>query len=77
MDAVLATVADGERTIVDINREAGRNKLISHLIYTLILNPSRVALPNPFSIGSQGWGVFHHRNLAAGEANGSCWNPTR
>jgi hypothetical protein len=34
MDAVLATIANGEQAIVDIDREAGRDKLISCLIYT-------------------------------------------
>jgi hypothetical protein len=32
MDAILATIADSGRGIVDIDREAGRNKLIFHLI---------------------------------------------
>jgi hypothetical protein len=71
MNAVLATVANGEQVIVDKDREANRNKLISRLIYILILNPSMVALPNPFCRGSRGWGVFRHRDHAAGEANGS------
>jgi hypothetical protein len=34
MDIILATIANRERAIVDIDREAGRNKLISHIIYT-------------------------------------------
>jgi hypothetical protein len=71
MGAILATVANGEQATVDTNREAGRNKLISHLIYTLILNPLMAASPKPFCRGSWGWGVFHHRNHDAGEANGS------
>jgi hypothetical protein len=29
MDAILATIADGRQAIVDIDREAGRNELIS------------------------------------------------
>jgi hypothetical protein len=62
MDAILATVANAEQAIVDIYREAGRNKLIYHLIYTLILNPLMAALPNPFCRSSRGWG---------GEASGS------
>ncbi len=35
MDVILATVANGRQAIVDINREAGRNKLISYLIIIL------------------------------------------
>ncbi len=38
MDAILATIADGEQEIVGIDREASRNKLISCLIFTVILN---------------------------------------
>jgi hypothetical protein len=30
MDAILATAANGKQAIVDIDREAGRNQLISH-----------------------------------------------
>jgi hypothetical protein len=71
MDAILATIANRERAIVGINREASRNKLIFRLIFTLILNPSSVALSNPFRRGSWGWGGFYHRNHAAGEANDS------
>jgi hypothetical protein len=71
MDAILATVADGVRAIVDIDREASRNKLISCLIYYFILNPKGVALANPFCRGSQGWCMFRHKNHAAGEANDS------
>jgi hypothetical protein len=54
MDAILATLADGERAIVDIDREAGRNKLISRLIYTLVLIPLTAASANPFCRGSSG-----------------------
>ncbi len=54
MDAILAIIANGEQVIVGINREAGRNKLISHLIFTLILNPLMAALSNPFRRGSRG-----------------------
>jgi hypothetical protein len=32
MYTILATIADGGQAIVDINREAGRNKLISQYI---------------------------------------------
>jgi hypothetical protein len=71
MDAILATIANGEPAIVGIDREASRNKLISHLIFTLILNPFTAALSNPFCRGSRGRDVFHHRNHAAGVANGS------
>jgi hypothetical protein len=31
MDAILATVASGGQAIVDTDREAGRNELISHI----------------------------------------------
>jgi hypothetical protein len=71
MDAILATIANRERAIVGIDREASRNKLISRLIFTLILNPLTAALSNPFRRGSHGWGVFHHINHVTGEANGS------
>jgi hypothetical protein len=60
MDAILATIAAGEQAIVGINRETGRNKLTSCLIFSLILNPSTVALSNPFHKGFQGWGLFCH-----------------
>ncbi len=70
--AILTTAAHGGRAIVDIDREAGRDKFISCLIYYLIVNPSMVILANPFRRGfQQGWGMFHHKNHAAGEANGS------
>jgi hypothetical protein len=39
MDAILATVADGGRAIVDIDREIGRNNLITRLINDILLNP--------------------------------------
>jgi hypothetical protein len=71
MDAILANLSDGEQAIVGIDREASRNKLISCLIFTLILNPLTAALSNPFHRGSQGWGVFHHKNHSVGEAKGS------
>ena len=50
----MATVVDGGRAIVDINIEPGRNKLIYHLLYNFILNPSMAASSNPFQRGS--WG---------------------
>ena len=28
------------------------------------------ALPNPFRVGSRGWGTLVHQNHAAGEENG-------
>jgi hypothetical protein len=71
MDAILATVADGGQAIVDIGREAGKNKLISFLIYYLILNPSTAASAKPFCSGSGRWGTFLHKNHATGEANSS------
>ena len=45
MDAILTTIVDGERAIVDIYR--GRNKLITCLFNDIILNPSTAALANP------------------------------
>jgi hypothetical protein len=47
INAVLAIIADGRRAFVDIGREAGRNKLISYLLYNFILNPLMVASSNP------------------------------
>jgi hypothetical protein len=52
MDAMLDTVADSGQVIVDMDREAGRNKLISCFIYNLILNPLMGALANPLRRGS-------------------------
>ncbi len=52
MDAILATIANRDQAIVGIIREASRNKLISCLIFTLILNPLMAALSNPFCRGS-------------------------
>jgi hypothetical protein len=71
MDAILATIANGRQMIVDINKETGRNKLISCLIYYLILNPSTAASAKFFHRGSKGWGMFLHKNHAARETNGS------
>ena len=72
MHAVLAIIADGGWAIVVIERE-GRNKLISHLIYIFVLNPSMSALSNPFRVGSRGWGMFIHGNHDARGENGSLW----
>jgi hypothetical protein len=71
MDAILATVSNVRQAIVDIDREAGRNKLIFHSICYLILNPLMVTLSSLFCRGSRGWGMFHHINCAAGQANSS------
>jgi hypothetical protein len=71
MDAISATIANLEQAIVGIDREAGRNKLISCLIFTLRLNSLTAALSNPFHRDSQGWGVIYNRNHAARKANGS------
>jgi hypothetical protein len=49
------------------------NKLISHLLYNFIMNPSMAASSNPFRRGSRGWGVFIHGNHAARWENGSSW----
>jgi hypothetical protein len=59
--------------IVDIDIEASRNKLISHLLYKFILNPLMAALTSPCRRGSQGWGLFIHGNHAARRENGSSW----
>ncbi len=47
INAILATVVDWKQAIVDIDKKASRNKLIHHLIYTLIVHPSTGASPNP------------------------------
>jgi hypothetical protein len=60
MDAVLATVANGGQAIVDIDREACRNKFISHILYHVTLHPSAAASTNPFHSGSQWWGILCH-----------------
>jgi hypothetical protein len=52
-------------------RRGSRNKLISHLLYNFILNPSMAASSNPFQRGSRGWGVFIHQNHGAGGGNSS------
>jgi len=65
MDAILATIANGRQAIVDIDREAGRNKFISCLINYFILSPLMMALADPFCRGSWGWGMFLHKNHAA------------
>ena len=56
MDATLAAPANGRQAIVDIDREAGRNKFISCLINYFILSPSMMALADPFCRGSRGGG---------------------
>ena len=71
MNAVLAIIANGGRAIVVIYREGSRNKLISHLLYNFILNPSMAASSNPFRRGSRGWGMLVHQNHGAGGGNGS------
>jgi hypothetical protein len=64
MDAILATIANGGRAIVDINREARRNKLISHFLYYLILNPLTATLAKPFRRGScWGWSMFSIKTM--------------
>ena len=60
MDAILTTIADRGRAIVDIDREAGGNKLNSRLLHNFILNPSTLASANPFCRGSGRWGVFRY-----------------
>ena len=73
MDAVLAIIANGRRAIVVIDREAGRNKLISYSLYKFILYPSTSAMSNPLRRGSRGWGVFIYGNHAARRENGTSW----
>jgi len=53
MDAIVATIVDGGRAIVDIDREVGRNKLISQLIYNFI-----AASYNPYCRDSRGCLTF-------------------
>jgi len=36
-----------------------------------MLNPSTIALSNPFGVCSRGWGTLIHQNHAAGEENSS------
>jgi hypothetical protein len=57
MNAVLAIISDGGQGIADIDREVGRNKLITRLIHDIILNPWMAASANPFHRGSQRGGV--------------------
>jgi len=64
MNAILAIIADGASDCCNLQR-GSRNKLISHLLYNFIPNPSMAALSNPFQRGSRGWGVFIHGNHAA------------
>ena len=71
MNAILAIISDGGQGIVDIDREVGRNKLITCLIQDIILNPLMAASANPFCRGSRGWGMLARQNHAAGGANGS------
>ncbi len=71
MDAILATIADGRQAIVDIDREAGRNELISGWIYYFILNPSTADPANPSAEVPRGGACSTIKNHAAGEANGS------
>ena len=53
MDAIVATIVDGGQVIVDIDREVGRNKLISQLIYNFI-----AASYNPYCRDSRGCLTF-------------------
>ena len=71
MNAVLAIISNGGQGIADIDREVGRNKLITRLIHDIILNPWMAASANPFHRGSQRWGMLAGQNHAAGGANGS------
>ena len=56
-------------------QRGSRNKLISHLLYTFILNPLMAVSSNPFQRGSRGCDVFIHvhGNHAARWENGSSW----
>jgi hypothetical protein len=54
INANSATVANGGKEIVDISREADRNKLIFCLFYYLILNLLMANLANPCCRGSRG-----------------------
>ncbi len=74
MDAILATIAEGKQAIVDINRDAGRNKLISHLFYHIILNPSMAASANPFCRGTQRWGIcYSSKTMSLEEQTAPSW----
>ncbi len=61
MDAILATVVNGEGAIIVIIIEASE-KIDFCLIYNFILNPSKAALPNPFHRSSRECGMFVHQN---------------
>jgi hypothetical protein len=54
-------------------QRGSRNKLISHLFYHIIINPSMAASSNPFRWGSRGWGVFIYGNHAARRENSTSW----
>jgi hypothetical protein len=73
MNAILAIIADGMQAIVDIDIEAGRNTLFSHLLYNFMLKPSMAALSNPLRRGSRGCGMSVYQNHAARWENSSSW----
>ena len=54
-------------------QRGSRSKLISHLFYNFIINPSVAALSNPFQRGSRGWGVFIYGNHATRWENSTSW----
>ena len=47
MDAILANIAEGKQAIVDIDREAGRNKLIYHFMLSHNTKPFHGSLGQP------------------------------
>ena len=46
MDAILATIIANVRAQIHNRIEVATNKLITHLLYHIILNPSTAALAN-------------------------------
>jgi hypothetical protein len=70
MDGVLAICQRRVSDCFKLNR-GSRNKLISHLLYIFILNPSVAASSKPFQRGSRGWGVFIHQNHGTVGGNNS------
>jgi hypothetical protein len=71
LDAILTTVANGRRLIVDIDREATRNKVIYHLLYHIYTEHFQVSLGQPLPQRLSGVGYAPPANYVAGGANGS------
>jgi hypothetical protein len=72
IDIVATAVVDGGWGIVDIDIEAGRNKLISHLLYNFILTFDG-GLVQPLPKRLPGVRYVHPWKYAARQENGSSW----